>query len=199
MAQFFCPFHKPVQFVLRHAEIVFENTTLPERGGLLVLTDTDPFADEVFRFLDAGIDVIRDLGVKQSTARKYRQRDHVKAALTGNQIGRHRHLAYFELLKLELAPKSLGRMGIRRNQFESLRLDYPFHKRIDSFIECGDEAQSEFWHTLRPHVRNCLLTSLDFERTARDKSPLAVISSKARNPSFLMLSLPLRIQCFLRK
>jgi hypothetical protein len=42
-----------VNFILGHAEIVFQDAALPERGGLLILADTDAFTDEVFGLLDA--------------------------------------------------------------------------------------------------------------------------------------------------
>ena len=51
VAQFLSALHVPVDFVLRHAEVVLKYAALPERSSLLVFADADAFADDVARFL----------------------------------------------------------------------------------------------------------------------------------------------------
>ncbi len=140
MAHLLAAFHVPVNFILRDAEIMLKDAAEPEGGGLLVLCDAEFLAGEIFGFGYAGIEVIRQLGLKQPAARKNRDRDHVRALRLGDQIGRHRHLRHFKLAELELSPKSLGGMGVRRDQLDSLRLDGPVHQRFDALVERGDKS-----------------------------------------------------------
>src|SRR5262249_3099681 len=82
VAQFLGALHVPVDFILRHAEIVFENAARPERGSLLIFTDADALADDIARFFDARVNVVGLLGMKKTPARKNRQRNHVGATRT---------------------------------------------------------------------------------------------------------------------
>jgi len=142
VTQFLGSLHVPVDFVLRHAEVMFENAALPERRGLLIFGDGQPLAGEITGLCHARSGVVRYLSVKQPPARKDRQGDHVKAAFAGDQIRRHRHLTDVELLKLELPPKSFRWMGVGRHDLDPFRLNDAFHQWIDPFIECRDEIQS---------------------------------------------------------
>ena len=63
---------------------MFENAALPQRRGLLIFADANPLADDILRLLDAGVGIVREFGVEESTARKDRQGDQIEAALTGN-------------------------------------------------------------------------------------------------------------------
>src|SRR4030095_16384669 len=92
------------------------------------------------------MDVIGKLGVKKPATRKNRNRDHIDATGARDQIGRHGHFRHLEFLKLELAPKRFGGMGIGRDQLDAFRLDRSVHKRLDPLIERGDKAQSQFRH-----------------------------------------------------
>src|SRR4030095_5694804 len=92
------------------------------------------------------MDVIGKLGVKKPATRKNRNRDHIDATGARDQIGRHGHFRHLEFLKLELAPKRFGGMGIGRDQLDAFRLDRSVHKRLDPLIERGDKAQSQFCH-----------------------------------------------------
>jgi hypothetical protein len=53
VAHLLAPLHVPVNLVLRHAEVMFENAAQPQRRGLLILGHAQTFAHEVLRFLDA--------------------------------------------------------------------------------------------------------------------------------------------------
>ena len=92
--------------------------------------------------LDAGVDVIGLLGVKETPARKHRQGDHVGAARSRDQVRRHGHFRDLEFLKLELAPKGFRWMRIGRDDFNPVGFDRSVHERLDALIEIGDEAQS---------------------------------------------------------
>src|SRR4029077_229122 len=97
-------------FVLRYAEVVLQNAARPERRGLLIFADADALAVQIAGFLDAGVDMIGLLGVEETPARKNRQSDHVGAARTRDQEGRHGHFRDLKFLKLELAPKGFRRV-----------------------------------------------------------------------------------------
>src|SRR5438128_5691919 len=107
MAQLVGTLHVPVDFVLRHAEVMVQHAARPERGGLLVLADADALAEEVAGLVDAGVDMKGQVGMEKPAARKNRNRNHVHSAGARDQVGGHGHLRYFEFLELELAPKSL--------------------------------------------------------------------------------------------
>src|SRR4029077_20800120 len=104
MVQLVGSLHVPVDFVLRHAEVVVQYAASPERGGLLVLADADAFAEEVAGLLDAGVDMKGQFAMEKPPARKNRNRNHVHSAGTRDQVGGHGHFRYFEFLELELAP-----------------------------------------------------------------------------------------------
>src|SRR5687768_4759713 len=146
VAQLFSAFHVPVDLVLRNAEIVLEYAALPERGRLLILADADAFTDEIAWLFDAGVYVVRNLGMEKAPARKHRQGDHVEAAFARDQVGRHRHFPDVEFLKFELAPEGLRRMRIGRHDLDALGLDGSVHQWIDPLVERGNETQSQFWH-----------------------------------------------------
>ena len=94
---------------------MFQDPADPQCRSLLILRHAQFFAGEIFRFRDAGVDVVGKLGLEQAAARKDRQRDHVGALGLGDQKRRHRHLGDFEFAELELAPERFGRMRIGRN------------------------------------------------------------------------------------
>src|SRR5262249_1597907 len=90
--------------------------------------------------------MIREIRMEKPATRKNWNRDHVDATRTRDQVGGHGHFAYFEFLKFELAPKSFGGMGIGRDQLDSFGFNRSVHKRLDSLVERGDKAQSQFCH-----------------------------------------------------
>src|SRR5215831_1884734 len=90
--------------------------------------------------------MIREIRMEKPATRKNWNRDHVDATRTRDQVGGHGHFAYFEFLKFELAPKSFGGMGIGRDQFDPFGFNCSVHKRLDSLVERGDKAQSQFCH-----------------------------------------------------
>jgi hypothetical protein len=51
MAELLGSLHVPVDFELRHAEVMFQNAALPQRRRLLVFADADALADEIARLL----------------------------------------------------------------------------------------------------------------------------------------------------
>ena len=140
MAQLVGSLHVPVDFVLRYAEVVVQYAAGPQGRGLLVLADADPLAHEIAGLLDPGIDVIGLLGVKKAPARKNRNSNHVHAARAGDQVRGHGHFADLELLKFKLAPKSLRRVGIGRDEVDAVGLDRAVHERLDALIEIGNET-----------------------------------------------------------
>src|SRR5215475_3962487 len=90
--------------------------------------------------------MIREIRMEKPATRKNRNRDHVDATRTRDQVGGHGHFAYFEFLKFELAPKSFGGMGIGRDQFDPFGFNRSVHEWLDSLVERGDKAQSQFCH-----------------------------------------------------
>src|SRR3989337_647824 len=86
--------------------------------------------------------------MKKPAARKNRQSDQIEAALARDEIRRHRHLADFEFLKLELAPESFRRVRIGRHDLDAFGLHYAFHQGIDPLIESGNKAQFKSRHIL---------------------------------------------------
>src|ERR1044071_8080936 len=140
VAHFFAALHVPMNFVLRYTEVVFENAANPERGGWLVFGDAEAFAGAIFGFRDAGVEMIGKLGLKQTSAREHRQRDHVGALGFGDQEGRHRHLRHFELAEFQLAPESFRGMRIGWNNLDAFRFDRAVHQRLDTLVECRDKS-----------------------------------------------------------
>src|SRR4029077_20312074 len=72
VAHFLASLHVPVNLVLRHSEVVFENASNPERRSLLIFRHPQPFVPKVFGLPDAGVEVIGELGLEQAAAWKYR-------------------------------------------------------------------------------------------------------------------------------
>src|SRR6266540_1061938 len=141
MTQFLAPLHIPVDLVLRHAEIMLQDTAHPKRRRLLVLSDPDALPDDISGLLDAGINVVGKLSMHEAARWKDRNRDHVHALRLRDQIGRERHLGNFELLKLELAPERLRRIGISCNQLGAFDRHSSINNWFDSLIGPGYETE----------------------------------------------------------
>src|SRR5512141_2987075 len=71
VAQLIGPFHVPVDFVLRYAEVMLQGAAHPERSGLLVFADTNSMAGHVARLLDSRIDMIGKLRMKKAARREH--------------------------------------------------------------------------------------------------------------------------------
>jgi hypothetical protein len=125
---------------------MLQNTPHPEGSGLLVFADADSLARHVARLAYSRIDMVRELRVHESAGRKHRYRHHIHSPGLSDEIGRKGHLRNLKLLEFELAPESLRRIRIGRNQLHAFRLNTPVHERLDSFVECGDETQSQPCH-----------------------------------------------------
>ena len=64
VAHLLTSFHVPMNFVLRHAEVVLQYAADPKRSGLLIFGDAEPFPREVLRLADSRIDMVGKLGMK---------------------------------------------------------------------------------------------------------------------------------------
>src|SRR4029450_6226223 len=98
MAQLVGSLHIPVDFVLRHAEVVVQYAARPERRGLLVLADADPFAEEVAGLLDARVEMKGLVGLEKTAARTNWNRNHIHPAGARDQGGGPGHFRYFDFL-----------------------------------------------------------------------------------------------------
>src|SRR5574341_1562161 len=72
VAQLLASLHVPIDLVLRHAEIMLQNTSHPEGSGLLVFADADALARHVARLSNTRIDMVRELRMHESSGRKHR-------------------------------------------------------------------------------------------------------------------------------
>src|SRR2546428_6441550 len=119
---------------------MLQDTAHPKRGRLLVLSDADAFPDDVSRLFDPGIDMVGELSMHEAARWKDRQGDHVHALRLRDQVRRERHFGNFELLKLELAPERLRRIGISCNQLGAFDRHSSINNWLDSLIGPGDET-----------------------------------------------------------
>ncbi len=115
--------------------MLLENAAQPDIARRLEVRSADPFADQIFRRLDAGVEIHEGEAVTKATVKKYRNRRQRVAVIARHEIAADIELADIEFLIARHAPVALARaVAGQHHEIETVRFHRAFFQRADDLI-----------------------------------------------------------------
>jgi hypothetical protein len=139
----FAAIDHPGDLLMRHAISLFQDSAQPDIARWLEVGSTHSFADEIFRRLDARIDVDEGKAVTKSPMQKNWNRRKRFVVVPRHQIRTDVKFADVELLVARHAPVALSRpMAGQYHKLEAVRLHRPVLQRANNFVIAAGNRQS---------------------------------------------------------
>src|SRR6185437_3618284 len=144
----------PDALAMRHAVMLFENAAHPDVRGGLEIGAADPFADQVLRRADAGIDVDEGKAMAKAPVQKHRNGGERLAAIAAHQKAADIDFADVKFGLARHAPMALARPHAgQHDELDAIALDRTVRERPYDLIVAAGDGQFQLCHS-GPRVRS---------------------------------------------
>ena len=143
----------PGALAMRYAVMLFKDAAHPDVRGRLEIGAADPFADQVFRRADAGIDVDERKAVAEAPVQKHRNGGERFAAIAAHQKAADIDFADIEFGLARHAPMALARAHAgQHDKLDAVALDRTVGQRPHDLVIAAGDGQFQLRHLGLPHI-----------------------------------------------